>query len=99
DNNVVIIIPVLQNVTVISGQRAFLQCTFQGINAAHQLIWIRNNRGDIVAHNADLLSSDKRLSVYRSESEYQLYINNVNINDEGYYTCETNTNPTKKANI
>ncbi len=98
------------NVTVTSGQKAILICTFSGTNhdlslsSSHQLIWIRqsygsNNADSILAHNQDLLISDDRLNIQRTDLDYSLTITNVNIDDEGIYACEVNTQPPEKAFI
>lgn len=98
------------NVTVISGQKAVLTCTFSGTNhdlslsSSHQLIWIRQSSGaqnadSILAHNQDLLISDYRLTIQRTNIDYSLTIINVNIDDEGIYACEVNTQPPQKAFI
>ncbi|CAF3401768.1 unnamed protein product [Rotaria sp. Silwood1] len=96
------------NVTVTSGQKAKLTCIFSTTNhelslsSSHQLIWIRqsyasHNADSILAHNQDLLISDYRLNIQRSDYDYSLTITNVNIDDEGIYTCEVNTQPPQKA--
>ncbi|CAF0735698.1 unnamed protein product [Rotaria sordida] len=96
------------NVTVISGQKAKLACIFSSINhelslsSSHQLIWIRQSYGShngdsILAHNQDLLITDYRLNIQRTDHDYSLTITNVNIDDEGIYTCEVNTQPPQKA--
>jgi hypothetical protein len=96
------------NVTVISGHKAILTCTFGGtthdlsLSSSHQLIWIRqsftpHNADSILAHNQDLLISDYRLSIQRTDIDYSLTIINVNIDDEGIYACEVNTQPPQKA--
>ncbi|CAF3604725.1 unnamed protein product [Rotaria sordida] len=98
------------NVTVISGQKAKLACIFSSINhelslsSSHQLIWIRQSYGShngdsILAHNQDLLITDYRLNIQRTDHDYSLTITNVNIDDEGIYTCEVNTQPPQKAFI
>ncbi len=98
------------NVTVTTGQKAILTCTFSGTNhdlslsSSHQLIWIRqsygsNNADSILAHNQDLLISDDRLNIQRTDLDYSLTITNVNIDDEGIYACEVNTQPPEKAFI
>jgi len=96
------------NVTVTSGHKAVLICTFSGTNhdlslsSSHQLIWIRQSSGSqnadsILAHNQDLLISDYRLNIQRTDIDYSLTIMNVNIDDEGIYACEVNTQPPQKA--
>ncbi|CAF3010444.1 unnamed protein product [Rotaria socialis] len=96
------------HVTVTSGQKTILTCIFSGVNhelslsSSHQLIWIRQsyeaqNADSILAHNQDLLISDPRLTIQRTDSDYSLTITNVNIDDEGFYACEVNTQPPQKA--
>jgi hypothetical protein len=96
------------NVTVTSGHKAVLICTFSGTNhdltlsSSHQLIWIRQSSGSqnadsILAHNQDLLISDYRLNIQRTDIDYSLTIMNVNLDDEGIYACEVNTQPPQKA--
>ena len=96
------------NVTVISGQKAVLICTFSSteydlsLSSSHQLIWIRqsyasHNADSILAHNQDLLISDSRLHIQRTDIDYSLTISNVNLDDEGIYGCEVNTQPPQKA--
>ncbi|CAF4044435.1 unnamed protein product [Rotaria magnacalcarata] len=96
------------HVTVTSGQKAILTCIFSGVNhelslsSSHQLIWIRQsyeaqNADSILAHNQDLLISDPRLTIQRTDFDYSLTITNVNIDDEGIYACEVNTQPPQKA--
>jgi len=116
------------NVTVISGHKAILVCTFSGSNydlslsSSHQLIWIRQSSGShnadsihqliwirqssgshnadsILAHNQDLLISDYRLNIQRTDMDYSLTILDVNTDDEGIYACEVNTQPPQKAYI
>lgn len=98
------------NVTVISGHKATLVCTFSGTNhdlslsSSHQLIWIRQSSGShnadsILAHNQDLLISDYRLNIQRTDIDYSLTILNTNTDDEGIYACEVNTQPPQKAYI
>ncbi len=41
--------------------------------------------------------SDYRLTVQRTDIDYSLTITNVNIDDEGIYACEVNTQPPRKA--
>ncbi|CAF0954685.1 unnamed protein product [Adineta steineri] len=108
--NRTIIKPLNSNVTVTSGQKAILTCTFDRINhdlvllSSHQLIWIRQNHATydadlILAHNQDSLISDDRLTIQRTDIDYSLIINNVNIDDEGIYVCEVNTQPPQKTSI
>ncbi|CAF2420933.1 unnamed protein product [Rotaria sp. Silwood2] len=96
------------NVTVTSGQKAKLTCIFSSTNhelslsSSHQLIWIRqsyatHNGDSILAHNQDLLITDYRLNIQRTDTEYSLTITNINIDDEGIYTCEVNSQPPQKA--
>jgi hypothetical protein len=84
------------HVTVTSGQKAILTCIFDIKNydlsflSSHQLIWIRQSHASydadlILAHNQDLLISDDRLNVQRTDTDYSLTINDVTINDEGIY--------------
>jgi hypothetical protein len=98
------------NVTVTTGQKAILTCTFDTTNhdlsylSTHQLIWIRQNHASydadlILAHNQDLLISDNRLNIQRTDIDYSLTITNVNIDDEGSYACEINTQPPERAII
>jgi len=98
------------NVTVISGHKAILVCTFSGSNydlslsSSHQLMWIRQSSGSpnadsILAHNQDLLISDYRLNIQRTDMDYSLTILDVNTDDEGIYACEVNTQPPQKAYI
>ena len=96
------------NITVISGQKAILTCIFSGSNQelslspSHQLVWIRqshepHNADSVLAHNQDLLISDYRLNIQRTDNDYTLTIINVNIDDEGIYACEANTLPPQRA--
>ncbi len=98
------------NVTVTSGQKAILICTFSGANhdlslsSSHQLIWIRQSSGShnadsILAHNQDLLITDYRLNIQRTDIDYSLTITHVTIDDEGIYACEINTQPPEKAMV
>jgi hypothetical protein len=98
------------NVTVTSGQKAVLTCIFDTKNhdlsllSSHQLIWIRQNHASydadlILAHNQDLLISDRRLNIQRTDIDYSLTITDVTIDDEGIYACEINTQPPEKAII
>lgn len=98
------------NLTVISGQKTTLICTFSGskhdlsLSSSHQLIWIRQSSpshpaDSILAHNQDLLISDSRLNIQRTDMDYSLTLTNVNIDDEGTYACEVNTQPPQKAFI
>ncbi len=98
------------NVTVTSGQKAILTCIFDTTNhdlsllSSHQLIWIRQSHASydadlILAHNQDLLISDSRLNVQRTDIDYSLTITDVTIDDEGTYACEINTQPQQKAII
>jgi hypothetical protein len=98
------------NVTVTSGQKAILTCIFDTTNhdvsflSLHQLIWIRQNHvsydGDLIlAHNQDLLISDHRLNIQRTDMDYSLIITDVTIDDEGIYACEINTQPPQKSLI
>lgn len=108
ENNPSIIDALHANVTVTSGQKAVLTCTFSGtkhdlsLSSSHQLIWIRQssisqNADSILAHNQDLLITDYRLSIQRTNIDYSFTIMNVNIDDEGIYACEVNTQPPQKA--
>ncbi|CAF1254627.1 unnamed protein product [Rotaria sp. Silwood1] len=108
--NKTIIEALYSNVTVISGQKAILTCIFDNINqdlsllSSHQLIWIRQSHASydadlILAHNQDLLISDDRLNIQRTDIDYTLTIIDVKIEDEGIYACEVNTQPPKKAII
>ncbi|CAF0977234.1 unnamed protein product [Adineta steineri] len=108
DENKPIIEALNTNVTVTSGHKAILICTFDSTNndlslsSSHQLIWIRqnyesNNADSLLAHNQDLLISDYRLIVQRTDTFYSLTITDVNIDDEGIYACEVNTQPPQKA--
>lgn len=98
------------NVTVISGHKAVLLCTFSStrqdlsLSSSHQLIWIRQSYASqladsILAHNQDLLISDSRFTVQRTDIDYSLTITNVNVDDEGIYACEVNTQPPQKASV
>jgi hypothetical protein len=53
----------------------------------------------ILAHNQDLLISDSRLSIQRTDIDYSLIITDVTIDDEGLYACEINTQPPQKATV
>ncbi|UJR27714.1 hypothetical protein I4U23_008991 [Adineta vaga] len=108
DGNQSIIEALHRNVTVTSGQKAILTCTFGhtdqdlSLSSTYQLIWIRqnyasNSADSLLAHNQDLLISDSRLNVQRTDVEYTLTITNVQVDDEGIYTCEVNTQPSQKA--
>ncbi|CAF1665948.1 unnamed protein product [Adineta ricciae] len=110
DENQSIIEALHSNVTVTSGHKAILTCTFGhsnldlSLSSSHQLIWIRqnyasNNADSLLAHNQDLLISDSRLNVQRTDVEYTLTITDVQTDDEGIYTCEVNTQPPQKALI
>lgn len=96
------------NVTAISGQKAILTCIFDTTNQAlshlsnHQLIWIRQNHATydadlILGHNQDLLISDQRLNIQRTNLDYSLTIVNATVEDEGNYACEINTQPPQRA--
>ena len=98
------------NVTVMSGQKAILTCTFSSdkqdlsLSSSHQLIWIRLSYGShtddtVLTHNEALLMDDPRFTVQRTDSEYTLTISNINADDEGIYACEVNTQPPQKASI
>jgi hypothetical protein len=108
--NQTIIEPLHSNVTVTSGQKAILTCIFHRKNvdlsflSSHQLIWIRQSHASydadlILAHNQDLLISDDRLTIQRTDIDYSLIITDINIDDEGLYACEVNTQPPQKATI
>ena len=98
------------NMSVISGHKAVLVCTFSStkqdlsLSSSHQLIWIRQSYAShladsILAHNQDLLISDSRFTVQRTDIDYSLTITNVNVDDEGIYACEVNTQPPQKASV
>jgi len=98
------------NVTVTSGQKAILTCIFDTTNhdlsflSSHQLIWIRQSHASydadlILAHNQDLLITDNRLTVQRTDIDYSLTITDVTVDDEGIYACEINTQTPQKALI
>jgi hypothetical protein len=98
-------------VTVTSGQKAMLTCTFTSDVSdelspisSYQLIWIRQSSAShaadsIIAHNQDLLIYDSRLSIQRTDHSYSLIIADVNVDDEGTYACEVNTQPPQKSLI
>lgn len=93
-----------KNMTVISGQKATLLCSFSdsesdfSLSSTYQLIWIRlsspaHPADSILAHNQDLLIVDSRLNIQRSDMDYSLTLNDVQVDDEGIYACEMNTQP------
>lgn len=96
------------NVTVISGQKAILTCTFDPTSqdlshlSNHQLIWIRQNHASydadlILGHNQDVLVLDQRLTIQRTNLDYSLIMTDVTVHDEGNYVCEINTQPPQRA--
>lgn len=110
EDNSLLIEAVRRNVTVTSGQRAVLTCTFAAseqdlsLSSSHQLIWIRqnyasNSADSLLAHNQDLLIADHRMSIQRTDADYTLTITDVHADDEGTYTCEVNTQPPQKASV
>lgn len=51
----------------------------------------------ILGHNQDLLITDQRLSIQRTDVDYSLTISDVTVHDEGNYACEINTQPPQRA--
>ena len=99
------------DLTVTSGQRAVLNCRFNlndrsisVSSSVHQLIWIRQaaqaDQVDVlIAHNQDVLIADSRFIVQQTDIDYTLIILDTNIDDEGVYACEINSQPVERAPI
>ncbi|XP_045216765.2 neurotrimin-like [Mercenaria mercenaria] len=80
------------NVTAIKGQPAVLPCTVLNKND-YLLVWM-NPRRILLSSDDRRVIDDTRMSIERPfVRDWNLHIRNVQVHDDGEYTCQINTDP------
>lgn len=80
------------NVTAIKDQPAVLPCTVENKNE-YLIVWM-NPRRIVLSSDDRRVIDDTRMSIERPFiRDWNLHIRNINVQDEGEYTCQINTDP------
>lgn len=92
-------LPVPRNMSVDSGDTAYLPCRVKNLAEHYTVSWIRARDVTVLSVGHLTFSSDQRFSVIQvprprlAASDWTLVINNTSRQDEGVYECQVNTDP------
>ncbi|GAB1600296.1 lachesin-like [Argonauta hians] len=87
-----------QNVTAVVGQDVILPCPMEHLND-DRFIW-RGKKNSLLTIHGQRITDDDRIMVDGAHiGEWDLRIRDVELSDEGQYTCQINTIPVKMINV
>ncbi|XP_048254393.1 hemicentin-2-like [Haliotis rufescens] len=81
-----------ENLTVIAGTTAVLPCGVKNLGS-YQVVWTGGKNQSLLTYRSRRTTEDKRFRIDKPyHKDWNLHIENVNVDDEGLYTCQVNTN-------
>ncbi|XP_046574373.1 hemicentin-1-like [Haliotis rubra] len=81
-----------ENLTVIAGTTAVLPCGVKNLGS-YQVVWTGGKEQKLLTYRSRRTTKDKRFRIDKPyHKDWNLHIENVNVDDEGLYTCQVNTN-------
>lgn len=93
--------PTSKNITVLAGQKAYLECRVRNLGAK-RVSWVRHRDVQILSVDGNVFTTDKRFNSLQSNQDdgrFTLMISRVRPSDEGIYECQISTKPTKSLFI
>ncbi|XP_050321424.1 opioid-binding protein/cell adhesion molecule homolog isoform X2 [Bactrocera neohumeralis] len=85
----------LQNVTVVVGREAVLQCVVDNLQT-YKIAWLRVDTQTILTIQNHVITKNNRMSITHAEKRaWILRIRDVKEADKGWYMCQINTDPMK----
>ncbi|KAJ8304417.1 hypothetical protein KUTeg_018000 [Tegillarca granosa] len=83
-----------QNVTVVAGETASLEC-YVVAKGKHHVVWM-SPKNIVLTKDHSRITDDMRISVERQQiKDWHLHIRDVTYKDRGGYSCFINTEPPK----